>query len=132
MTQRSKPRRYPLVEWISAAIGLVIIAAMLIFLAREATDYSNGIPPLLKAEATGLVAGGDRYVVEVEVSNAARRTAANVGIEGILKRGEEDVEISGASLAYVPGESRRRAGLIFSRDPREYRLELRVTGYERP
>ncbi|MGI8704774.1 MAG: hypothetical protein ACR2JJ_03085 [Sphingomicrobium sp.] len=132
MARRSKPRRYPLVEWISAAVGLVIIAAMLGFLALESVGQRDKTPPLLKAEPTALVAGRDHFLVEVEVSNAARNTAASVGIEGTLKQGGSDIETSSASVAYVPGESRRRAGLIFTRDPRDYRLVLRVTGYERP
>lgn len=132
MAQRTKPQRYPLVEWISAAVGLVIIAAMLAMLTLEAAGEGNGIPPLLNAKPTGVVAGDDHYVVEVEVSNAARRTAGSVGIEGTLKQGDSDIETSSATVAYVPGESRRGAGLIFTRNPRDYRLELRVTGYERP
>lgn len=109
-----------------------MIAIMFGLLTVEALSERNGLPPMLQVEPAGLVAGGGRYVVEVDVSNAAYRTAASVGIEGVLKQGERDVETSGASLAYVPGESRRRAALIFTRDPRQYRLELRVTGYERP
>lgn len=132
MAPRSKPQRYPLVEWASAAVGLVIIVAMLSFLTWEAAEPRNGLPPLLKAEATGLVAADGHYVVEVKVSNDARMTAAGVEMEGVLKQGDTDVETSNASLSYVPGESYRRAGLIFTRDPRKLQLELRVTGYELP
>lgn len=132
MTGGSKPQRYPLIEWISAAIGLAMIGAMLGFLVLEAIRGRDSTPPLLEIAPVELVAERDQYVVEVEVTNAAGKTAASVQIEGVLKQGGTDVETSSATVVYVPGESRRRAGLIFTRDPRNYQLELRVTGYERP
>lgn len=132
MAAGSKPQRYPLVEWASAAIGLVIFAVMVGFLALEALRHPNGKPPLLDAVPVGLTAEGKQYVVEVLVTNSAGTTGAGVQIEGVLKQGGTDVETSSATSSYVPGESRRRAGLIFTRDPRKYQLEVRVTGYELP
>ena len=132
MANRKQPRRYPLVEWLSAAIGLVIVGTMFGFLAVEAVRQRDGIPPLMEPAVVGLVLANGHYVVEVEVKNVSRKTGAGVQIEGVLRRGGSDVETSTATIAYVPGESQRRAGLVFTRDPREYRLQLRVTGYERP
>lgn len=132
MAANSKPKRYPLAEWASAAAGLIIIAIMVGLLAMEAIRDRGGVPPILAVKPVGLVSSSGGYVVEIEVSNRAHATAASVQIEGILKQGEADVATSNASLAYVPGGSHRRAALVFSRDPRDYRLELRVTGFERP
>lgn len=131
MAAHSKPKRYPLVEWASAALGLIFIAIMVGLLAVEAIRDRGGVPPILEVRPAGLVAARGGYVLEIEVSNGAHATAASVGIEGVLK-GEADVETSNASIAYVPGGSHRRAALVFTRDPRDYRLELRVTGFERP
>lgn len=127
-----KPKRYPLVEWVSAAVGLAITGAMFGFLALEALRQPDGTPPLLDVVPVGVVAEAGRYVVEVKVTNAAPTTGAGVQIEGTLKQGGTDVETSSTTVSYVPGESRRSAGLVFTRDPREHQLELRVTGYERP
>lgn len=132
MSANSKPKRYPLIEWASAAIGLMIIAIMVGLLAVEAIRDRGGVPPILEAKVAGLVASRGGYVLEIDVFNGAHATAASVQIEGVLKQGEADVETSNASVAYVPGESHRRAAIVFTRDPRDYRLELRVTGFERP
>lgn len=131
MARKPQPKRYPLVEWVSAAIGLVITGAMFGFLALEAAQQ-DGIPPLLNAVPVALVQAPGHYVVEFEVRNDSATTGAAVQVEGTLKQGGSDVETSTASLSYVPGESSQRGGLVFTRDPRAYRLELRVTGYERP
>lgn len=132
MAGRTKSVRYPLVEWVSAAIGLLITAGMFGFLALEAANDGNGVPPVMEAEPAALFFANGRYIVEVDVENHSAQTAAAVNVEGALMVGSEPVETSDATLAYVPGDSKRRAGLFFLRDPREFRLRLRVTGYERP
>lgn len=132
MAERRKPQRYPLIEWVSAAIGLVIAGAMFGFLAVEVARHRDEVPPLMAVEPVALTSADGRYILEVEVSNASRTTGASVAIEGTLSDGRTEVETSSATLAYVPGGSERLAGLIFAHDPRKYRLELRITGYERP
>lgn len=135
MAQKKKSkshRRYPLVEWISASIGLVITGVLFGFLAYEAVLQRDGMPPVLEVVPTALIRAEGRYIVEVRVENRSRTTGSAVQVEGSLKAGEESVETSSASFDYVPGESHRRGGLVFARDPRAYRLEVRVTGYERP
>lgn len=128
----SGPKRYPLLEWVSAAIGLVIAAVMFGLLIYEALVQRPGVPPLIEVEPSALVKAGNQYVLELKVRNVARRTASAVQVEGVLKTGGEKVETSTATLDYVPGESRRNAALIFTNDPRNYRLALRVTGFSRP
>lgn len=132
MARKATPKRYPLVEWVSAAIGVAITGAMFGFLALEAARERDGNLPMLSAAPVAVVESKGGYVVEFEVRNDSATTGAAVEVEGILKQGGSDIETSSATLSYVPGESSRRGGLIFTRNPRDYRLELRVTGYERP
>jgi len=132
MARRKEPARYPLVEWVSAAIGFAITAGIFGFLFVEAAGDHDGVPPVMKAVPVAFHSAGGQYIVEVEVENRSAQTGASVSVEGELMRGGESVETSEATLAYVPGDSRRRAGLVFAHDPRDYRLRLRVTGYERP
>ena len=131
--EKSKERRGPsLLEWASAAVGALIALAIVAFIGFEAFRSSSGNPPLLDVQPTAVTSQGAIYVVEVEVANASSQTAAAVAIEGELKQGGESVETSSATIAYVPGNSERHAGLIFTRDPRRYSLTLRATGYEKP
>lgn len=127
------PKRYPLLEWISAAIGLLITAVMFGLLTYEAVLQRPGVPPLIEIKPTALMRAGGQYVLELEVRNVARRTASAVQVEGVLNGDKEDpVETSTATIDYVPGESRRNAALIFTTDPRQHSLALRVTGFSRP
>ena len=132
MARGGKVRRYPLVEWASAAIGLAITGGMFGFLAYEAVLQRNGTPPIMKVVPVAIAKGDGVYVLEVDVKNVSRHTGAAVEVEGTLKENGEAIETSSATVTYVPGGSLRRAGLVFTNDPRKYKLELRVLGYERP
>lgn len=132
MAKGKKPKRIPALEWASAATGLFVVLAMFTLLIVDAVRGRGDAPPRLQVEPVRLVSGGGDYFLEVDVTNRSHQTGANVQIEGELKSGDRSVETSGATLSYVPGESHRRAGLVFTEDPRSYSVELRVTGYERP
>ena len=121
-----------LLEWISAGVGLLLAAAMVGFIGWEAATGDGREPPALVVEPQRAVRTAGGYVVEFVARNSSEATAAAVRIEGQLKQGGESVETSEASLGYVPGRSRREGGLVFTRDPRRYRLEMRATGYELP
>ena len=132
MAKSKKPKRIPAIEWASAAIGLFIVAAMFALLIVDAARGRGDAPPRLEVKPVRLVSADGSYFLEVDVANSSHQTGANVQIEGELKSGDEAVETSNATLSYVPGQSQRRAGLVFSKNPRNFTVELRVTGYERP
>lgn len=128
---RRRPATSPL-EWFAAALGALIALGLLGVIGWEAAVGTNGGPPELAVRALRTVPAAHGFVVEVEVRNRADATAAAVGIEGVLKSGDADAETSRATIDYVPGRARRRAGLLFARDPAGHRLELRATGYQEP
>ncbi len=119
-------------EWIAAAVGAAIAIAMFGLIAVDAFSATPTLPPLMQVRPVALHAAEGQYVLEVDVVNRSSQTGAAVQIEGDLKQGGASVETSHATLTYVPGKSDVRAGLVFARDPRRHRLELRVTGYEQP
>lgn len=132
MAKKKGPEKIPLVEWMASVAGLLIISAMVALLAVEGIRERDGTPPVITVQPLRIASTDHQYVVEVVVRNATRKTAASVTIQGRLKQGNSEVETSQATLSYVPGESRRRAGLIFSHNPRNYEMQFRATGYESP
>ncbi len=126
------PERIPLVEWIAALFGGVVLVGMIVFLALEGLRQRDGAPPLMKVQPVRIASMDGQYVVEVDVRNFTRTTGAAVQVEGKLIDGGSDIETSNATVSYVPGELHRRAGLVFTNDPRKHRLKLRVTGYQKP
>lgn len=121
----------PLLEWVSAAIGALITLGLLGFIAWEGFAGSRAAPAAVTLEASALHRTPGGYTVEVTAWNRTDSTAAGVAIEGALGP-DGAVEKSRATISYVPGQSERKAALVFTKDPRRHGLRLRVTGYEAP
>lgn len=134
MTAKRKPGREPVppLEWLSAALGLLLALGIVGALVREGLAGSDHAVPVLAVKTSRVVAAGGGYVVEVTVANAAPHTAASVQIEGQLETPGAEPETSNATIDYVPGRSSAKAGLLFATDPRAGELKLRVMGYEVP
>jgi uncharacterized protein (TIGR02588 family) len=120
----------PLLEWISAAIGLAITLGILGYLGSQLRSQRERLPAL-SVEVGNIVTGPTGYTADITIRNASPATAAHVHVEGTLQTGNE-VRRSVALLDYVPGHSSRRAGLTFEEDPSRGNLEVRVIGYTEP
>ena len=131
-TRDSLHGKTPLVEWISAFTGLILILGIVAVIGREAIREQAADPPAIaiRVGAISPVAGG--YVVAFEALNQANGTAVAVEIEGALMSGSSLIEQSGATIDYVPGHGRASGGLFFSKDPHKHRLAVRATGFQNP
>ncbi len=121
----------PISEWIVAAVGCVLVAGAIGFMVYEAATQEN-LPPnfIFKINSTTQSANG--YLVKFELENTGDETAGDVAVEGTLSRGEENIEQSSVTLDYAPSHSKREGGLFFTKNPNEFELKIRVTGYEKP
>lgn len=117
----------PALEWIAAAIGLVLLLAVFAVIAREALGGETDQLPAIEVRATRVAPAGKGFVVEFEAANTASGTAAAVTVEA--KLGDET---STATLDYVPAHGAVKGGLFFTGDPRGQPLELRATGFQTP
>lgn len=117
----------PLLEWISAGIGLVLAATAIGFTAWDALFGVDG-PPVIEVRLKHVTPTPHGYVAEVEAFNHGGAPAAQVQIEGRIA-GADEPEISNLTLDYIPEQSRTSGGLIFEHDPRAGDLKLRATGF---
>ncbi|HSK19207.1 MAG TPA: TIGR02588 family protein [Longimicrobiales bacterium] len=133
---RSKPKsnassHAPPIEWAAAIISTVLVVAMLAYTLYQ--GVSNGSrPPLIAVQADSVIETPGGYLVMFSATNSGDETAAAVQISGELMRDTVAVEKSAATIDYVPSQAVRKGGIMFSNDPRTYRLELRATGFSRP
>ncbi|MCY7375825.1 MAG: hypothetical protein LH472_07615 [Pyrinomonadaceae bacterium] len=131
--EENLPRRKetPVWEWIIAAAGLImVVAALGTTLYRAVIEEST--PPILEISVTSVEPTANGYHVKFNVKNTGNQTAAGLAIEGELKNGAESVETSSATLAYAPAHSERGGGLYFTKNPQQFDLQIRATGYEKP
>lgn len=138
MTDRSKSGQSngaaatPALEWIAAALGLLLTLGILGVIGWEAAAGGGDEPPAIEARVDRVVPTSGGFVLELVLENRGPATAAAVEVEGELTKPDGTVATSSATIDYVPGESSRRAGLFFTDDPRVGRLEVRALGYAEP
>jgi len=129
--RKPKGNDFPTWSWIVAALGLVLVVGSSGFLLYQAFAGDTS-PPELVIETDAIMPSGRSYLALIRVTNRGGSAAAGLIIEGVLKDGPATVEASAISLDYVPSGSQRRAGLIFSRDPRRFDLQIQAKGYAEP
>jgi uncharacterized protein (TIGR02588 family) len=118
-------------SWAVAAVGLLLLAgtvAYFLYLAFTSEDA----PAEIVIETGEVVENAGGYLVPIQVTNHGRQVAAALTVEGALMDGETMVETSSMVLDYVPIGSTRGGSLLFSRDPRQYDLEVQARGYALP
>jgi uncharacterized protein (TIGR02588 family) len=121
----------PTWEWIVAAIGFMLVAGVIVFLLYEVFS-GNRLPPDVKLSVESVVETRNGYLAKITAVNEGGMTAAGVVIEGELRRGTEPVERSWTTIDYLPPRSEQRGGLFFTRDPRQFELQVRPLGYAEP
>jgi uncharacterized protein (TIGR02588 family) len=129
--QQQEKDAIPIWEWIVAGVGLVLVAGVIGFLIYEAFSRDR-VPPDVKLSVDSVVQTRNGYLVKITVINEGGITAEGVDIEGELRRDTEPVERSRTTIDYLPPRSEKKAGLFFTRDPRQLDLQVRSLGYEEP
>jgi uncharacterized protein (TIGR02588 family) len=127
-----QPRQaVPLLEWIVAAIGVVLVGGAIGYLVYHSMTRGQ-TPPDIRVAAERVLELDHGYVVQFRVLNEGGSAAAQVTIEGELVGPDGTVERAEAVLDYLPPRSDRAGGLLFTSDPRRGELRLRATGYAKP
>lgn len=120
-----EPSRPPVLEWVTASLGLLIVGTAFGLNLIQALDGSER-PPDLKLSAGETRRTDAGWVIEVEASNRGDETASAVQVEGRL-----GAQMATAELDYVPADGEATVSLRFDRDPRSG-LELAVLGWSEP
>lgn len=138
MASRNKSRRQsaeaagkPPLEWAASSLGLLILIGLVAILSWDALQRSSALPVVV-IEKGRIMESSHGYTAEYVARNATGATAADVQVEGVLGNNGEIVETARSRIDYVPGNSIRRGGLFFTRNPREHELTLRALGYAEP
>lgn len=127
--QKQQPSR---VEWVVGIFCSIVVLTAVGYLFYQALSRPS-LPPLIRVHAERVVSmPGGGFLVEVRVANEGSRTASSLMIEGALMQDTTAVEKSTATIDFVPAGTARDGGLFFTRDPHQYRLEVRPTGYDLP
>ncbi len=118
-------------SWIVSVLGLLLVAGAIGYtLYKVATKEET--PPDIVIQQERVVQGTESYLVEIRIFNKGGSAASGLVVEGSLVEEGNSLETSTITIEYAPAESSRKAGLVFTRDPRRYQLKIRALGYEEP
>lgn len=120
----------PLLEWIIGLAGVVIVIGSVGFLIVQSLR-AQPAHPRLDVHVVEIEPQPNGYLAVLRIANRGGATAQNAVVTGRLEA-PDGPETSEVTIDYVPANSFRRAGLFFRADPREYPLEVRAEGYQRP
>jgi uncharacterized protein (TIGR02588 family) len=127
----NEPTQTPFLEWVFAVIGLILVIGVIGFLIYEiATD--QGKPANLNVKIEEIIPNNKGFLVRFTLENTGDETAADVTVEGELKKGAESLEKSDVTVDYVPSHSEKKGGMFFTEDPRSNGFTIRAKGFNEP
>jgi uncharacterized protein (TIGR02588 family) len=125
------PRAVPLLEWLVAAIGALLVAGTIGYLSWQALSRDQTSPDVrIVSEPPLALQGG--WLVRFRAINHGGEPVAELLVEGELRDSRGSIETAQAILDFLAPGSEAAGGLFFSRDPGELELRLRAKGYARP
>ena len=128
---QGKLKDAPLWMWGIAVLGLALVLGSIVFMLYEAAGGDSS-PPNVTVRLDSIRATQNGFLIEFRAINEGGTTAQGLTVEGELRSGTESVETSNTTLEHVPSHSERAGGLFFKSDPRQFELQLRAKGYEKP
>lgn len=128
---KSLSERTSVLEWIVAAIGLILVTFSVGYISYQSI-IKESKPPELNVKVSSVNKQLNGYLVEFKVKNEGDETASNVVIEGQIRNGDEEVEKKTTTIDYIASGSEKKAGFFYTENPQKYKLEIKALGYEKP
>ena len=129
--EQGKIKDAPLWMWGIGLLGLALVLGSIVFMLYEAAAGDSS-PPDVTVRVDSILPTRNGFLVKFRVINEGGSTAEGLTVEGELRNGTGGVETSDTTIEYVPSHSEREGGLFFKSDPRQYEVQLRAKGYEKP
>jgi uncharacterized protein (TIGR02588 family) len=126
--QKSKLAPRTNAEWVSLAISLLLLAAIVATVIYLWMSSSND-PARFQVDRGMVRNEAGQFYLPITIKNDGDKTGAQVAVEGRLTTGNGD-ETTTTTFDFVPGRSRAEGVLIFSSDPTD--ASVRVMSYQEP
>lgn len=129
----SRQRKRSQAEWISFAVSSFILSTVVgLILYLWARERQQAPPHLLLTPATEVREQSGQFYLPFSVTNKGDRTAESVHVVAELVVGGAVVERGEQSFEFISSSEVLRGAFVFSRDPQQGEVVLRVTGYKLP
>ena len=128
----SPPRRRSFAEWTAftiAALLVLTVAGLVVY------DWvsSPATPPVIELRQSGPArAEGGQFYVPFTVTNSGGNTAETIQLIAELEVAGEMVEDGEQQIDVLARDEMREGAFVFSRDPAQGQVTLRVASYQEP
>lgn len=130
-TSKKPGQSRSLAEWISFSIAIVIMAILLglVFYSWQNKEVQ---PPILAVKQASVRQLEGQFYVPFTVVNEGGKTVASVQVIGQLLIDEKIAEAGEQQIDFLSGGEKQSGAFIFTRNPQEGELILRVASYKLP
>ncbi|MEL6222233.1 MAG: TIGR02588 family protein [Cyanobacteria bacterium J06627_8] len=121
-----------LAEWITFAIASIILLALIILIIYD-WHINQLRPPAFSVTVDDITRVADeQYYIPFEIQNTGGRIARTVQVTAILHiEGLED-ETGDQQIDFLSGNERKRGSFVFTQNPEDGELHVRVASYRLP
>jgi uncharacterized protein (TIGR02588 family) len=126
-----KPLEKNRLEWIVFAVSLLLVAATLGYLIREALTTRKSPPDIVVALGEPRLGSGG-FMVPVVATNRGGEPAEEVQITVSLELPGGTTHESVLLISFLPRESNREGWVTFPTDPRSGTLRVSGVGFQSP
>ncbi|MBD2035388.1 TIGR02588 family protein [Leptolyngbya sp. FACHB-321] len=131
--QPNQPQPRSRAELITFGIASLLLATVVGLVGYTWLDEQQQQPPLLSVLNTEPIrAAKGQFYVPITVTNSGGDTAESVHVLAELRIGGTIVETGTLEIDFLSSKEEAEGAFIFSRDPRQGQLSLRVASYKLP
>ena len=121
-----------LAEWVTFCVSALILLAI-VGLTLFDWYVSHNRPPAFLVEVTGVARETQgQYYVPFAIKNTGGQIARTVQVSAELTIEGEKPETGDQEIDFLSGNERKRGSFVFTRDPAEGDLRVRVASYRLP
>lgn len=130
--RQQQRQRILLPEWVTFLISLSILALIVGLVLHIWFTQTDG-PPILQVSNTEEIREVQgQFYVPFTVTNNGGETAESIQIIGEIKKNGEVEETGEQEIDFLSAGEKQEGAFIFSRDPRQGNLSVRVGSYKLP
>jgi len=119
-------------EWISFAIATALLVGVIGLVGWLWASDRQRQPPILEVSQAQMRQSQGEFYVPFEVRNAGGKTAESVQVVAELRMDGIVVESGEQILEFLSSQETASGAFVFTRDPQQGELVIRVASYQNP
>jgi uncharacterized protein (TIGR02588 family) len=131
-SDKGQRQRTTLAEWVTFLLSLAVVA-LIVGLVLHSWITQSDEPPILQVTGTTEIREVQgQFYVPFTVENLGGETAESVQVIGEIEQNGQVVETGEQQIDFLSAKEKQEGAFIFTRNPRQGNLNVRVGSYKLP